>query len=480
LQRKAKEDPATPYQGDLGQMNLLGMQSLPPASTAKLVLEVYNGNSLLSTQEQYVSTAGETAWEELSIGMTLPPNTTSVVAYMKYEGGTEVYFDDLKIELSAVPVAMVVQENQYYPFGLGMKGLDYVAPSPNVENKFTFNGQTEKETKLGLNWHETAFRRYDPQLGRFHQIDPLADLFTGITPFQFGYNNPVLFNDPTGLEAEEWKPRYIGSDPCKPCQEKKNQQRFFLEGTNNFGSLLAGVEKPNSTTSQYESYRNKKSYPGSAGPAGVPLSEGISPKTDAVGSKTVGDINRWVTTDVTNLTQIDLSTATPDQIADRFFHGIIWGTLQEQPITLSMLFTNLPNEVNIAQGPLQQMGIVLFTGRAVVANQYVINSITIATGPITTRSTLVLPNPNIGNITINNGGLQPTTLPTEGGRNTRARAYTIDYTIGINTTNPITFRLVGGEVFQRNQGGAGWGNQSLFRRFINTIHSRPALLTYPK
>jgi RHS repeat-associated protein len=218
--------------------------------------------------------------------MTLPPNTTSIVAYMKYESGTEVYFDDLKIEITDKPVAMVVQENHYYPFGLGMKGLDYVAPSPNVENKFTFNGQTEKETKLGLNWHETAFRRYDPQLGRFHQIDPLADLFTGITPFQFGYNNPVLFNDPTGLEAEEWKPRYIGSDPCKPCQEKKSQ----LEGTSNFGSLLAGVEKPNSTTSQYESYRNKKSYPGSAGQAGVPikqspivknipLSGGISPKT---------------------------------------------------------------------------------------------------------------------------------------------------------------------------------------------------------
>jgi hypothetical protein len=71
--------------------------------------------------------------------MTLPPNTTSVVAYMKYEGGTEVYFDDLKIELNAVPTAVVVQENHYYPFGMGMKGLDYVAPSPNVENKAQCN-----------------------------------------------------------------------------------------------------------------------------------------------------------------------------------------------------------------------------------------------------------------------------------------------------------------------------------------------------
>jgi hypothetical protein len=108
-------------------MNLLGMQNAP-ASTAKLVLEVYNGNSIISTQEQYVSQAGETAWEELSIGMTLPANTTSVVAYMKYEGGTDVYFDDLKIEITDKPVAMVVQEN-HLPHLSGSKTLVFALPS---------------------------------------------------------------------------------------------------------------------------------------------------------------------------------------------------------------------------------------------------------------------------------------------------------------------------------------------------------------
>jgi hypothetical protein len=138
----------------------------------------------LQLQEQYVSTAGETAWEELAIGMTLPPNTTSVVAYMKYESGTEVYFDDLKIELNAVPTAMVVQENHYYPFGLGMKGLDYVQ-NINQENKFTFNGGSEFEKKLNLNFIETPHRLLDVQLGRFVQADKLVDLFTGITPYVY-------------------------------------------------------------------------------------------------------------------------------------------------------------------------------------------------------------------------------------------------------------------------------------------------------
>jgi RHS repeat-associated protein len=176
-------------------MNLLGMQSLPPASTAKLVVEVYNGNSILSTQEQYVSTAGETAWEELAIGMTLPPNTTSIVAYMKYEGGTEVYFDDLKIELNAVPVAVVVQENQYYPFGLGMKGLDYTAPSPNVENKFTFN-RVERNTSLSMNIIETKFRMGDTQLGRWWQIDPKPTMHE--STYAIMGNNPIKNADPLG------------------------------------------------------------------------------------------------------------------------------------------------------------------------------------------------------------------------------------------------------------------------------------------
>ncbi|WP_091549600.1 RHS repeat-associated core domain-containing protein [Thermoflexibacter ruber] len=92
-----------------------------------------------------------------------------------------------------------------------MKGFDYVQ-NVNQGNKFTFNGQTEKETKLNLHWHETAFRSYDPQLGRFHQIDPLADLFIGINPYQFGYNNPIMFNDPTGLASPTPSPS-IGKNP---------------------------------------------------------------------------------------------------------------------------------------------------------------------------------------------------------------------------------------------------------------------------
>jgi uncharacterized protein RhaS with RHS repeats len=48
--------------------------------------------------------------------------------------------------------------------------------------------------------YDTPFRSYDAQLGRFHQIDPLADSQSSFTPYHFGYNDPVYWSDPTGLD----------------------------------------------------------------------------------------------------------------------------------------------------------------------------------------------------------------------------------------------------------------------------------------
>ena len=41
-------------------------------------------------------------------------------------------------------------------------------------------------------------RNYDPQTGRFNCVDVLAEKTWGVSPYQYGFNNPVFFNDPTG------------------------------------------------------------------------------------------------------------------------------------------------------------------------------------------------------------------------------------------------------------------------------------------
>lgn len=52
----------------------------------------------------------------------------------------------------------------------------------------------------GLELYSTDFRSYDPQIGRFHQVDPMPD--DGgqecLTPYQYALNNPISYNDPDG------------------------------------------------------------------------------------------------------------------------------------------------------------------------------------------------------------------------------------------------------------------------------------------
>ena len=67
-----------------------------------------------------------------------------------------------------------------------------------LQNKYKFNSGCELEDELGLESYSTFFRKYDAQVGRFNGIDILAESSLSLTPFQFGADNPVLYNDPRG------------------------------------------------------------------------------------------------------------------------------------------------------------------------------------------------------------------------------------------------------------------------------------------
>jgi RHS repeat-associated protein len=115
----------------------------------------------------------------------------------------DVFFDNLSVNHYSGPM---VEENHYYPFGLTMAGISDKALKGNyAENKYRFNKGSELQNKefsdgSGLEIYETAFRSYDPQIGRFLQLDALSDASRSQSPFVFGSNNPFLRNDPTGLK----------------------------------------------------------------------------------------------------------------------------------------------------------------------------------------------------------------------------------------------------------------------------------------
>ncbi|HVY76216.1 MAG TPA: DUF6443 domain-containing protein [Puia sp.] len=116
----------------------------------------------------------------------------------------DVFFDNLSVQYKQGPV---LEENHYYPFGLTMAGISDKAVKTNyAENKYRYNQGAELQNKefsdgSGLELYETSYRSYDPQLGRFAQVDPLADRFSLVSTYQYGMDNPVSFNDPTGAYA---------------------------------------------------------------------------------------------------------------------------------------------------------------------------------------------------------------------------------------------------------------------------------------
>lgn len=130
-----------------------------------------------------------------------------VFVYVSNNSPVNVYFDDVTISHTPTNVIQynacppkLQRRREYYPFGLQ---TDRSWTRTGSDNDFLYNAGSELNSTTG--WYETFFRGYDAALGRFAQVDPVAIASSSQSPYSFGFNNPVLFNDPNGDYPEEVK-----------------------------------------------------------------------------------------------------------------------------------------------------------------------------------------------------------------------------------------------------------------------------------
>ncbi len=90
----------------------------------------------------------------------------------------------------------IVQEKNYYPFGLTHKGYNEVLRGRNHTFGFT---NKEEQDEIGLGWIDITARNYDPALGRWMNLDPLAEQMRRHSPYNYGFDNPIYFMDPDGM-----------------------------------------------------------------------------------------------------------------------------------------------------------------------------------------------------------------------------------------------------------------------------------------
>jgi RHS repeat-associated protein len=164
---------------------------------AKLRKAVYSNGSLTLTQDYvsgFVYKNGSLDFFAMEFGRVkgLPNGTfQSQFIVQDHLGNTRLMFADTNGNGSAE----VIEESHYYAFGMRIEGLS----TSNPDNKFTYIGK-ELEDDHGLNWYHYGSRYYDPQIGRWQQIDP-EDEFQ--TPYGYVGNNPVRSNDPDGMSSED-------------------------------------------------------------------------------------------------------------------------------------------------------------------------------------------------------------------------------------------------------------------------------------
>ena len=111
----------------------------------------------------------------------------------------------------------------YYPYGSMFDGGKMFGTVTTPSQPYLYCSK-ELDTMHGLVWYDSKARTYDPVLGMFPQMDPLAEKTPGVSSYAYCGGNPISKVDPSGRFFGD----YIASDGSLIGSDNIDDGRLYV------------------------------------------------------------------------------------------------------------------------------------------------------------------------------------------------------------------------------------------------------------
>jgi RHS repeat-associated protein len=147
-----------------------------------------------------VASTWTTSTPALGVNNLKVPKNGYAYIYVSNLSDQPVYFDNFAV---AVTAGNIAEEDHYYPMGLKIASISsrrlQDAYQGTVQNYYLYNNKEFFEDGA-LNWYDYGYRNYDPQIGRFVEMDPWTENYPTLSPFQYAGGDPIGNIDQDGLD----------------------------------------------------------------------------------------------------------------------------------------------------------------------------------------------------------------------------------------------------------------------------------------
>ncbi|MAT90946.1 MAG: hypothetical protein CMC35_09660 [Flavobacteriaceae bacterium] len=180
-------------------------------------------------------TSGSTKGFNIGSAHTTYSGYEYVFQYRDHLGNIRLSYTDANLDGSIDPRSEIMEENNYYPFGLHHKG--YNNAINGIENNYKTFQSRELHEDLGLGWIEFKYRMHDPTIGRFLQIDPVAERYEYNGVYNFSENRVIDGIDLEGLEYVTVRHYMLGD------KEMKRNNILYYTQTNEEINSVGGTPR---------------------------------------------------------------------------------------------------------------------------------------------------------------------------------------------------------------------------------------------